>query len=99
MRPQPTAELPLRFGQKNNAAGIAPAAQFSLSPARCYDVFFGARVAIQPQTTSAIMAARKIPSSTMLILRRPAWGWHQVLRSNAGSLAALAATSLASLRV
>jgi hypothetical protein len=49
-------------------------AEFSLSLAHYYEVFFGARVAIQPQTTSAIMTARKIPSSTMLILRRPAWG-------------------------
>jgi hypothetical protein len=70
------------FRQKINAAGIAPAAQsaepplaeFSPSLARYYEVFFGARVAIQPQTTSAIIAARKIPSSAMLFLRRPAWG-------------------------
>src|ERR1700683_3558168 len=41
------------------------------------------------------MTARKIPSSAMLFLRRPAWGWHQVLRSNRGSLAAFAAMSLA----
>jgi hypothetical protein len=67
------------FRQKITAAGIAPAAQsaepspaeFSPSPAQCYEVFFGARVAIQPQTTSAIMTARKIPSSTMLFSVAP----------------------------
>jgi hypothetical protein len=59
--------------QRRNPPSLRPA-EFSPSSARCYEVFFGARVALQPQTTSAIMAARKIPSSTMLILRRPAWG-------------------------
>jgi hypothetical protein len=59
--------------QPRNPPRLRPA-EFSPSPARYYEVFFGARVALQPQTTSAIIAARKIPSSTMLILRRPAWG-------------------------
>jgi hypothetical protein len=59
--------------QPRNPPSLRPT-EFSPSPAQCYEVFFGARVAIQPQTTSAIMTARKIPSSTMLFLRRPAWG-------------------------
>src|SRR5579862_1753878 len=84
--------------QPRDPPSLRPA-EFSPSPAQCYEVFFGARVAIQPQTTSAIIAARKIPSSAMLFLRRPAWGWHQVLRSNAESLAALPIASLASSRL
>lgn len=62
-----------RSHQPRNPPSLRPA-EFSPSPAHCYEVFFGARVAIQPQTTSAIMTARKIPSSAMLFLRRPAWG-------------------------
>jgi hypothetical protein len=80
MRPQPGAELPLPPSgkkitlpgshQPRNPPRLRPA-EFSPSPAQCYEVFFGARVAIQPQTTSAIMTARKIPSSTMLFSVAP----------------------------
>src|ERR1700685_2165311 len=63
-----------RYVPDEKAAYPLRPAEVSPSPARCSEVFFGARVALQPQTTSAIMRARKIPSSAMPFLRRPAWG-------------------------
>jgi hypothetical protein len=52
------------------------------------DVFFGARVAKQPMTTNAIRTARKIPNSSVsfMLFSVARVGWHQVLRSNPGSL-------------
>jgi hypothetical protein len=61
---------------------------------------FGARVAIQPQTTNAIRTATKIPNSRLsaMLFSAARVGWHQVLRSNPDSLAIFAAICRASSR-
>ena len=61
-----------RSWQKTATVGIAPTTHFAKSSLRgdlvlhraSLGFFFGARVAKQPQTTSATIKARKIPSCT-----------------------------------
>src|SRR5271169_704967 len=102
MRQQPGAKLLLRFRKKISAAGIAPAAQSAEPSPRGIQSFTGSLLRSLFRSPRRQTAAdhkcdhdgKKDSKFHHAHSPSPRMGWHQVLRSNGGSVAALTTASL-----